>query len=100
VGAKILWTSPDTTCALVHYAPGASTPGQPHADAHQHIWLVYGTVVVAGRLLVSGSYVHVPPGMAHPVRALGDHDAVFFQIHQRCRAVDVVTEPETCGLPV
>jgi hypothetical protein len=84
VGAKTLWQSPDAICALIHYRAGASTPGHPHADAHQHIWIVYGTVVVAGRLLVSGSYVHVLPGVAHPVRALGDHDSVLFQVHQRC----------------
>lgn len=100
MSAQALWASPETVCALIHYAPGASTPGHPHAHAHQHIWIVHGTVVLAGRLLFGGSYVHVPPGVAHSVRALGDHDAVLFQVHQRCGSTEPMTRPETHGLPV
>jgi hypothetical protein len=34
---------------LVSYRPGAATPGCPHVDAHQHIWVLRGSALVDGR---------------------------------------------------
>ena len=67
IRAKELWRSPDAVCALVACEPGASTAGPPHPMATHHLWVIEGVAVVAGRHLVAGSYVHVPPDAAHPV---------------------------------
>jgi quercetin dioxygenase-like cupin family protein len=83
VHAKDLWHSGEAAAALIAYLPGASTPGRPHRDAHQHIWVVKGTISVAGTAHVAGSYLHVPPGATHAIIAVGVQEAVLLQVHHQ-----------------
>jgi hypothetical protein len=83
IRAKELWRSPDAVCALVACEPGASTAGPPHPMATHHLWVIEGVAVVAGRHLVAGSYVHVPPDAAHPVTG-GEQGCTLLQVLQRC----------------
>ena len=82
VHEKILWRFGDFVVALIRYQPNATTPGVPHLAAHHHIWLVSGAAEVAGRLLVAGSYVHVPPGVEHPVESVGGEACTILQMHR------------------
>lgn len=84
VRAKELWHSADTVCALIAYEPDATTPGPAHPDADQHIWVVSGSALVEGRDLPAGSYLHVPPQVAHPITAVGPVGCLLLQVHQRC----------------
>lgn len=79
---KTLWRFGDFVVALIRYQPNATTPGVPHLVAHHHIWVVSGVAEVAGRLLVAGSYVHVPPGAGHPVENVGDEACTILQMHR------------------
>jgi mannose-6-phosphate isomerase-like protein (cupin superfamily) len=81
VRVKELWRHGEFVYALLHYAPGAETPGHPHGHAHQHIWIVEGEAVIGGRRLPAGSYAHVPPGTAHPISATGPWGCVLLQTH-------------------
>lgn len=81
VDQKILWQLGGFTQALIRYAPGAGTPGKPHLAAHHHIWVVSGELTIAGRHLTSGSYLHVPPDVAHPAAA-GPDGCTLLQMHR------------------
>jgi hypothetical protein len=84
VRAKTLWRSPSAVCAVITYQPGAATPGLPHPGAEHHIWVVSGCAAFEGRRLDTGSYVHVPPRVAHPITAVGDTGCTVLQVHDRC----------------
>ena len=81
VEQKVLWWLGDFVQALLRYSPGATTPGVPHLAAHHHIWIVSGTVTIAGRPLGQGSYLHVPPGVAHPATS-GQDGCTMLQMHR------------------
>jgi quercetin dioxygenase-like cupin family protein len=82
VHQKTLWRFGDFVQALVRYQPGSSTPGAPHLAAHHHIWVVSGAATMAGRRLVAGSYMHVPPGVLHTVEAVGSDGFTILQMHR------------------
>jgi uncharacterized RmlC-like cupin family protein len=84
VRAKELWRRGDFVDTLIDYAPGASTPGLHHVGADHHIWLVAGAATVAGQRLTAGSYVHVPPGVAHPIEA-AEAGCTLLQVHRPYR---------------
>lgn len=81
VHQKVLWRLGDFAQALLRYGPGATTPGIPHLAAHHHIWVVAGTVTIAGRPLGEGSYMHVPPGVSHLASA-GADGCTILQMHR------------------
>ena len=82
VHQKVLWRFGGFTQALIRYQPGAWTPGDPHLVAHHHIWVVSGAATIAGRRLAAGSYVHVPPGVRHPVADVGPDGLTILQMHR------------------
>jgi mannose-6-phosphate isomerase-like protein (cupin superfamily) len=82
VQEKTLWRFADFVVALIRYQPNASTPGAPHLAAHHHIWVVSGVAEMAGRQLVAGSYVHVPPGARHSVENVGHEACTLLQMHR------------------
>lgn len=81
VQQKVLWRLGGFAQALLRYAPAATTSGLPHLAAHHHIWVVSGTVTIAGRRLAAGSYMHVPPGVGHEATA-GDAGCTLLQMHR------------------
>ena len=81
VRVRELWRRGDFVDALIVYAAGAATPGQPHIAAHHHIWVVSGEATIAGRRLAAGSYVYVPPGVAHPISA-AEAGCALLQMHR------------------
>ena len=82
VHEKTLWGLGDIVEALIRFQPNSTTPGVPHLAAHHHIWVVSGAARVAGRRLVAGSYMHVPPGTPHPVDDVGDDGCTMLQMHR------------------
>ena len=81
VQQKVLWRLGGFAQALLRYAPAATTSGLPHLAAHHHIWVVSGTVTIAGRRLAAGSYMHVPPGVGHEATA-EDAGCTLLQMHR------------------
>jgi hypothetical protein len=82
VKAKELWRSGRSVDALISYAPGATTPGHPHPDADHHIWVTKGQAWIAGQRMMTGSYISVPPGIAHPIEADRSTGCALLQIHR------------------
>jgi mannose-6-phosphate isomerase-like protein (cupin superfamily) len=85
-----VWRSGDIHDALISYEPGAETPGHPHPRAHHHIWVISGSATVAGRRVLAGSYMHVPPGTAHRINQVGPAGCVLLQMH---RSVQTPAQP-------
>jgi hypothetical protein len=83
VRAVEIWRSGGEVDALIAYDAGAATPGRPHPGADHHIWVVAGSASIAGRRVVAGSYVHVPPAFAHPIDEVGPGGCTLLQIHRR-----------------
>ena len=90
VSAKDLWRSGDLHDALISYEPGGGTPGRPHPGANHHIWVISGSASIAGRPVVAGSYVYVPPDTAHPITDIGEQGCLLLQMHR----------PLSAGAPV
>lgn len=82
VHEKTLWRLGGFAQALIRYQPGSSSPGEPHLAAHHHIWVVSGAATIAGRRLLAGSYLHVPPGAQHPVADVGPEGCTLLQMHR------------------
>jgi hypothetical protein len=82
VEQKVLWSLGGFTEALIRYAPGATTPGEPHLAAHHHVWVHNGEITFAGRRLTAGSYAHVPPGVAHAGTDAGRWGCTLLQMHR------------------
>lgn len=81
VKAKELWHHGALVHALIAYGPGASTPGAPHPYADHYIWVISGAATIAGERITAGSYVHVPPGVIHPIGDVGREGCVLLQLH-------------------
>ena len=82
VTMKVLWQFDSYVQALLRLEPGADIPGRPHLAAHHHIWVVSGSATIAGRHLMAGSYVHVPPGVVHEVTEVGREGCLLLQMHR------------------
>jgi hypothetical protein len=72
----------DAHDVLIAYEPGAGTPGEPHPGGHHHIWVVAGSATIAGRRVVAGSYVYVPPATGHPIGEVGPEGCTLLQMHR------------------
>ncbi len=77
-----LWRSGDVHDVLIAYEPGGETPGPPHPGAHHHIWVIAGSASIAGRRVVAGSYVYVPPGTTHRIAEAGPEGCTLLQMHR------------------
>ena len=69
-----------SSVVVIQLAPGAQVPGHYHLEHDEFIQVVRGEVVmVVGRErleLSAGSLVHVPAGISHGARAIGNGCAV------------------------
>ena len=79
---KELWRLGDYVQALIRYDNGASSDGKPLLAGHEHIWVVSGAATIAGRRMIAGSYMHVPPGKRHTVEGVGPDGCTLLQMHQ------------------
>jgi hypothetical protein len=77
-----LWRRGDFVHSLVRYQPESRTPGRPHMAAYHHLWIISGTAAVAGRYVTAGSYLVVPPGVAHTVSDVGADGCLMLQVHR------------------
>ena len=79
---KELWRLGDYVQALIRYDNGASSDGEPLLAGHEHIWVVSGAATIAGRRMIAGSYMHVPPGKRHPIEDVGPEGCTLLQMHR------------------
>ena len=79
---KMLWQSGDNVIGLIRVAPGATKPEHVHLGAHHHILMLHGTCDMVGQTLPAGSYIYIPPGVAHAVDNVGPEGCTFFYTYR------------------
>jgi len=83
---KVLWQSGATVIGLIRVEAGRSKPAHTHHGAHHHMLITRGSCVMLGEKVGEGSYIYVPPGVAHAVDDVGPDGVEFFYTY---RPVDV-----------
>jgi len=66
---KVLLEADEMIAGLLRMAPGAKEAGLPHAEADYHLWVVSGSVTIAGQEIGPGCFVYCPAQTAHPAVA-------------------------------
>ena len=88
---KVLWQSGDVVIGLVRVEAGRSKPEHMHHGAHHHMLITRGSCVMLGSRVEEGSYIYVPPGVAHAVDEVGPEGVEFFYTY---RPVEVGLDDE------
>jgi mannose-6-phosphate isomerase-like protein (cupin superfamily) len=79
---KILWQSGDVTLGLMRVDEGRENPEHVHHAAHHHILVLDGECTMVGKRLGPGSYVYIPPTVAHAVTDVGVGGCTFFYTYR------------------
>jgi quercetin dioxygenase-like cupin family protein len=82
VHQKTLWQSGDTTLGLMRVDEGHENPEHTHHAAHHHILILEGECSMLGRRLGPGSYIYIPPTVAHAVTDVGPGGCTFFYTYR------------------
>jgi mannose-6-phosphate isomerase-like protein (cupin superfamily) len=72
VDYKLLWRSGRSVAGLMRIAPGNSVSPHAHVRAHHHMWVVDGAAEMLGERVGPGTYLHIPAGVEHGIRDVGD----------------------------
>ena len=91
---KVLWRSGDNVIGVSELAEGAENAEHTHYGAHHHIVVLSGSCTMIGRELDAGSYIYIPPGVAHGVTDVGEGGCRLFYTY---RPVEV--PPASAGDP-
>jgi mannose-6-phosphate isomerase-like protein (cupin superfamily) len=83
VDYKLLWQSGKSVAGLMRLAPGAVVAPHTHVRSHHHLWIVDGIAETRGEPVGTGSYVHVPAGVEHGLRAVGDAGCTVLYLYLR-----------------
>jgi quercetin dioxygenase-like cupin family protein len=79
---KVLWQSGDVVIGMIRVEPGSTKPEHTHHGAHHHMFITRGSCVMLGERVDEGSYVYVPPGVAHAVDDVGPGGVEFFYTYR------------------
>lgn len=79
---KVLWQSGDVVIGMIRVEAGRTKPAHTHHGAHHHMLITRGSCVMLGQRVDEGSYVYVPPGVAHAVDDVGPDGVEFFYTHR------------------
>jgi anti-sigma factor ChrR (cupin superfamily) len=82
VHQKTLWQSGDTTLGFMRVDEGHENPEHTHHAAHHHILILEGECSMLGRRLGPGSYIYIPPTVAHAVTDVGPGGCTFFYTYR------------------
>ncbi len=91
---KVLWQSGATVIGLIRVEAGSSKPEHTHHGAHHHMLITHGSCVMLGQRVDEGSYVYVPPGVAHAVDDVGPEGVEFFYTYRPVEVTPPGDEPD------
>ncbi len=64
-------------------APGGEVGSHTHVRSHHHMWVVEGTAEMLGEQVGPGTYLHVPAGVEHGIRRVGDDGCRVLYLYLR-----------------
>jgi quercetin dioxygenase-like cupin family protein len=96
---KVLWRSGDVVLGVMELDGGAVNAEHTHHGAHHHILILSGTCQIVGKELDAGSYVYIPPGVAHGVSEVAEGGCRFFYTYRPVEVSSKSSEYEL-GNPV
>lgn len=80
---KLLWRSGGSVAGLMRIAPDGEVTPHAHVRSHHHLWVTDGTVDVLDQEVGPGTYVHIPAGVDHSIRAMGDRPCTMLYLYLR-----------------
>lgn len=83
VDYKLLWRSGGSVAGLMRIAPDGVVTPHAHVHAHHHLWVTEGTVDVLDEHVGPGTYVHIPAGVDHSIRAVGGQGCTMLYLYLR-----------------
>jgi quercetin dioxygenase-like cupin family protein len=83
VDYKLLWRSGKSVAGLMRLAPGGAVTPHTHVRSHHHLWVIDGTAEMLGERVGAGTYVHVPAGVEHGLRALDEAGCTLLYLFLR-----------------
>jgi mannose-6-phosphate isomerase-like protein (cupin superfamily) len=83
VDYKLLWRSGKSVAGLMRISPGGAVTPHAHVRSHHHIWMIDGTAEMLDERVGPGAYVHVPAGVEHSIRAVGDGGCTVLYLYLR-----------------
>jgi len=81
VDYKLLWRSGRSVAGLMRVAPGGAVSPHAHDRAHHHMWVVDGTAEMLGEHVGPGTYAHVPAGIEHGIRGVGEDGCTLLYLY-------------------
>jgi len=81
VDYKLLWRSGGSVAGLMRIAPGGSVSAHAHDRAHHHMWVVDGTAEMQGERVGPGTYLHIPAGIEHDIRDVGEDGCTLLYLY-------------------
>jgi quercetin dioxygenase-like cupin family protein len=91
---KVLWQAGATVIGLIRVEAGRSKPEHTHHGAHHHMLITRGSCVMLGQRVDEGSYIYVPPGVAHAVDDVGADGVEFFYTYRPLEVPAPHDEPD------
>ncbi len=82
---RMLWSAGGSYGGLLHVRAGHQLPPHVHHEADHHAWILEGEAETLGQRLGPGSYVHIPAGVEHGLKAVSPGGCVLLYLYVRER---------------
>jgi quercetin dioxygenase-like cupin family protein len=83
VDQKLLWRSGESVAGIMRIGPGGVVSPHAHVLAHHHMWVIDGTAEMLGERVGPGTYLHIPAGVEHGVRDVGEDGCTVLYLYLR-----------------
>jgi mannose-6-phosphate isomerase-like protein (cupin superfamily) len=83
VDYKLLWRSGKSVAGLMRVARGGVVTPHTHVRSHHHLWVIEGAAEMLGERVGPGTYLHVPAGVEHGLRSVGDAACTVLYLYLR-----------------
>lgn len=78
---RVLWRERGSLAGILRLGPGARLDEHVHGNGNHNVYVLSGHCGVGDDVLAAGSYVHVPAGEAHALRAEGPEQCVMLYLY-------------------
>jgi mannose-6-phosphate isomerase-like protein (cupin superfamily) len=88
VDYKLLWRSGKSVAGLMRILQGGTVTPHAHVRSHHHMWVVDGSADMLGERVGPGTYLHVPAGVEHGIRDVGEGGCIVLYLYLREESAD------------